>query len=190
MWDTFVLQILYEFDESHEALHIFRDIFQNIIRSSTRTASIPESVTSVLEDFIKASLSWKYPVHELTTPEQTATGKEISNPFIVDSLLKTISSSMSMSVQSFSGNGEIKEKFTSYSRKSEIKMKLSNLVIHVSKNEFLQKHKCKTSEELQRQPANMLGIQICTLRRPQKKTSLRGRLLETQFHSLTREARS
>ncbi|GKB37112.1 hypothetical protein Tco_0882054 [Tanacetum coccineum] len=27
---------------------------------------------------------------ELTTPEQTATGKEISNPFIVDSLLKTI----------------------------------------------------------------------------------------------------
>ncbi|GJU86705.1 hypothetical protein Tco_1294251 [Tanacetum coccineum] len=28
---------------------------------------------------------------ELTTPEQTATGKEISNPFIVDSLLKTIS---------------------------------------------------------------------------------------------------
>ncbi|GJW98372.1 mitochondrial proton/calcium exchanger protein-like protein isoform X1 [Tanacetum coccineum] len=50
----------------------------------------------------------------------------------------------------------IEEKITSNSRKSEIKMKLSNLVIQVSKIEFLQKHKCKTSEEPQRQRANML----------------------------------
>ncbi|GJY58157.1 hypothetical protein Tco_0458049 [Tanacetum coccineum] len=76
---------LYEFDESHEALHIFRDIFQKSSehsdlnfrcvlnkfhkhiecfsnhvfanRSSTRTASIRKSDTSVLED-LKA-LSWK-----------------------------------------------------------------------------------------------------------------------------------
>ncbi|GJX93102.1 hypothetical protein Tco_0347688 [Tanacetum coccineum] len=48
-----------------------------------RTASIRESDTSVLED-LKA-LSWK-----TCQEEQTATGKEISNPFIVDSLLKTI----------------------------------------------------------------------------------------------------
>ncbi|GJV00203.1 hypothetical protein Tco_1329473 [Tanacetum coccineum] len=51
--------------------------------SSTRTASIRKSDTSVLED-LKA-LSWK-----TCQEEQTATGKEISNPFIVDSLLKTI----------------------------------------------------------------------------------------------------
>ncbi|GKD61001.1 hypothetical protein Tco_1298510, partial [Tanacetum coccineum] len=38
----------------------------------------------------------------------------------------------------------IEEKITSNSRKSEIKMKLSNLVIQVSKIEFLQKHKCRT----------------------------------------------
>ncbi|GJW94732.1 hypothetical protein Tco_0174404 [Tanacetum coccineum] len=50
----------------------------------------------------------------------------------------------------------IEEKITCNSRKSEIKMKLSNLVIQVSKNEFLLKHKCKTSEEPQRQRANML----------------------------------
>ncbi|GJW57995.1 putative reverse transcriptase domain-containing protein [Tanacetum coccineum] len=55
----------------------------------SRTASIRESGTSVLED-LKA-LAGK-PVKKLTTPEQTATGKEISNPFLADSLLKTISS--------------------------------------------------------------------------------------------------
>ncbi|GJS50316.1 hypothetical protein Tco_0600437 [Tanacetum coccineum] len=48
-----------------------------------RTASIRESGTSVLED-LKA-LSWK-----TCQEEQTATGKEISNPFLADSLLKTI----------------------------------------------------------------------------------------------------
>ncbi|GKA87879.1 uncharacterized mitochondrial protein-like protein [Tanacetum coccineum] len=47
------------------------------------TASIRESGTSVLED-LKA-LSWK-----TCQEEQTATGKEISNPFLADSLLKTI----------------------------------------------------------------------------------------------------
>ncbi|GJS04879.1 putative reverse transcriptase domain-containing protein [Tanacetum coccineum] len=49
----------------------------------SRTASIRESGTSVLED-LKA-LSWK-----TCQEEQTATGKEISNPLLVDSLLKTI----------------------------------------------------------------------------------------------------
>ncbi|GJS57818.1 hypothetical protein Tco_0652602 [Tanacetum coccineum] len=49
----------------------------------SRTASIRESGTSVLED-LKA-LSWK-----TCQEEQTATGKEISNPLIADSLLKTI----------------------------------------------------------------------------------------------------
>ncbi|GJW16013.1 hypothetical protein Tco_0020146 [Tanacetum coccineum] len=52
-------------------------------KSHTRTASIRESGTSVLED-LKA-LSWK-----TCQEEQTATGKEISNPFLADSLLKTI----------------------------------------------------------------------------------------------------
>ncbi|GJX29395.1 hypothetical protein Tco_0237474 [Tanacetum coccineum] len=49
----------------------------------SRTASIQESGTSVLED-LKA-LRWK-----TYQEEQTATGKEISNPFLADSLLKTI----------------------------------------------------------------------------------------------------
>ncbi|GKC14667.1 TRAF-type zinc finger domain-containing protein 1-like protein [Tanacetum coccineum] len=89
-----------------------------------------------------------------TELKQTATGKEISNPFIVDSLLKTISKYEHVGPK-FS-EWRIEEKITSNSRKSEIKMKLSNLVIQVSKIEFLQKHKCKTSEEPQRQRANML----------------------------------
>ncbi|GJZ94531.1 TRAF-type zinc finger domain-containing protein 1-like protein [Tanacetum coccineum] len=63
---------LYEFDESHEALHIFRDIF--------KTSSEHSDLNFHLE--IRES--------ELTAPEQTATGKEISNPFLADSLLKTI----------------------------------------------------------------------------------------------------
>ncbi|GJY26362.1 hypothetical protein Tco_0401088 [Tanacetum coccineum] len=93
---------LYELMRAMRSLHIFRDIFQkssehsdlnfccvlnkfhkHIECSSTRTASIRESGTSVLED-LKA-LSWK-----TCQEEQTATGKEISNPFLADSLLKTI----------------------------------------------------------------------------------------------------
>ncbi|GJR36109.1 putative ribonuclease H-like domain-containing protein [Tanacetum coccineum] len=41
---------------------------------------------------------------ELTSPEQTATGKDFSNPLIVDSLLKTIWSSMHHVVQGFSSD--------------------------------------------------------------------------------------
>ncbi|GJZ25817.1 hypothetical protein Tco_0570070 [Tanacetum coccineum] len=153
---------LYEFDESHEALHIFRDIFQKSSehsdlnfrcvlnkfhkhiecfsnhvfanRSSTRTASIRKSDTSVLED-LKA-LSWK------TCQE--------------GSLLNLSDHSKYEHVGPKFSEWRIEEKITSNSRKSEIKMKLSNLVIQVSKIEFLQKHKCKTSEEPQRQRANML----------------------------------
>ncbi|GKB57034.1 hypothetical protein Tco_0913220 [Tanacetum coccineum] len=62
----------------------FRQIAVSLLsRPSTRTASIRKSDTSVLED-LKA-LSWK-----TCQEEQTATGKEISNPFLADSLLKTI----------------------------------------------------------------------------------------------------
>ncbi|GJW87863.1 hypothetical protein Tco_0163203 [Tanacetum coccineum] len=60
--------------------YIFRQIDSSLL---SRTASIRESGTSVLED-LKA-LSWK-----TCQEEQTATGKEISNPFLADSLLKTI----------------------------------------------------------------------------------------------------
>ncbi|GJZ24714.1 hypothetical protein Tco_0562173 [Tanacetum coccineum] len=138
---------LYEFDESHEALHIFRDIFQKSSehsdlnfrcvlnkfhkhiecfsnhvfanRSSTRTASIRKSDTSVLED-LKA-LSWK------TCQE--------------GSLLNLSDHSKYEHVGPKFSEWRIEEKITSNLRKSEIKMKLSNLVIQVSKIEFLQKHK-------------------------------------------------
>ncbi|GJT21593.1 retrovirus-related pol polyprotein from transposon TNT 1-94 [Tanacetum coccineum] len=103
-------------------------------RSSTRTASIRKSDTSVLED-LKA-LSWK------TCQE--------------GSLLNLSDHSKYVHVGPKFSEWRIEEKITSNSRKSEIKMKLSNLVIQVSKIEFLQKHKCKTSEEPQRQRANML----------------------------------
>ncbi|GJV24939.1 hypothetical protein Tco_1377634 [Tanacetum coccineum] len=103
-------------------------------RSSTRTASIRKSDTSVLED-LKA-LSWK------TCQE--------------GSLLNLSDHSKYEHVGPKFSEWRIEEKITSNSRKSEIKMKLSNLVIQVSKIEFLQKHKCKTSEEPQRQRANML----------------------------------
>ncbi|GJS19622.1 hypothetical protein Tco_0448254 [Tanacetum coccineum] len=99
-----------------------------------RTASIRKSDTSVLED-LKA-LSWK------TCQE--------------GSLLNLSDHSKYEHVGPKFSEWRIEEKITSNSRKSEIKMKLSNLVIQVSKIEFLQKHKCKTSEEPQRQRANML----------------------------------
>ncbi|GKA47535.1 TRAF-type zinc finger domain-containing protein 1-like protein [Tanacetum coccineum] len=103
-------------------------------RSSTRTASIRKSDTSVLED-LKA-LSWK------TCQE--------------GSLLNLSDHSKYEHVGPKFSEWRIEEKITSNSRKSEIKMKLSNLVIQVSKIEFLQKHKCKTSDEPQHQRANML----------------------------------
>ncbi|GJR76417.1 putative reverse transcriptase domain-containing protein [Tanacetum coccineum] len=68
-------------------------------------------------------------------------------------LLKSLSDHMYEHVGPKFSEWRIEEKITSNSRKSEIKMKLSNLVIQVSKIEFLQKHKCKTSEEPQRQRA-------------------------------------
>ncbi|GJY54655.1 hypothetical protein Tco_0446319 [Tanacetum coccineum] len=102
--------------------------------SLLRTASIRKSDTSVLED-LKA-LSWK------TCQE--------------GSLLNLSDHSKYEHVGPKFSEWRIEEKITSNSRKSEIKMKLSNLVIQVSKIEFLQKHKCKTSEEPQRQRANML----------------------------------
>ncbi|GJV90271.1 integrase, catalytic region, zinc finger, CCHC-type containing protein [Tanacetum coccineum] len=89
-------------------------------RSSTRTASIRKSDTSVLED-LKA-LSWK------TCQE--------------GSLLNLSDHSKYEHVGPKFSEWRIEEKITSNSRKSEIKMKLSNLVIQVSKIEFLQKHKC------------------------------------------------
>ncbi|GJU11553.1 hypothetical protein Tco_1133949 [Tanacetum coccineum] len=67
------------------------------LRTLVRDSSIRESGTSVLED-LKA-LSWKTCQEELTTPEQTATGKEISNPFLADSLLKTIRLSLHLIVE-------------------------------------------------------------------------------------------
>ncbi|GKE14606.1 hypothetical protein Tco_1422183 [Tanacetum coccineum] len=88
-------------------------------RSSTRTASIRKSDTSVLED-LKA-LSWK------TCQE--------------GSLLNLSDHSKYEHVGPKFSEWRIEEKITSNSRKSEIKMKLSNLVIQVSKIEFLQKHK-------------------------------------------------
>ncbi|GJW65950.1 hypothetical protein Tco_0117834 [Tanacetum coccineum] len=103
-------------------------------RQIARTASIRKSDTSVLED-LKA-LSWK------TCQE--------------GSLLNLSDHSKYEHVGPKFSEWRIEEKITSNSRKSEIKMKLSNLVIQVSKIEFLQKHKCKTSEEPQRQRANML----------------------------------
>ncbi|GJR43985.1 hypothetical protein Tco_1312088 [Tanacetum coccineum] len=87
-----------------------------------RTASIRKSDTSVLED-LKA-LSWK------TCQE--------------GSLLNLSDHSKYEHVGPKFSEWRIEEKITSNSRKSEIKMKLSNLVIQVSKIEFLQKHKCKT----------------------------------------------
>ncbi|GJX89066.1 retrovirus-related pol polyprotein from transposon TNT 1-94 [Tanacetum coccineum] len=88
-----------------------------------RTASIRKSDTSVLED-LKA-LSWK------TCQE--------------GSLLNLSDHSKYEHVGPKFSEWRIEEKITCNSRKSEIKMKLSNLVIQVSKIEFLQKHKCKTS---------------------------------------------
>ncbi|GJV33379.1 hypothetical protein Tco_1393779 [Tanacetum coccineum] len=84
-----------------------------------RTASIRKSDTSVLED-LKA-LSWK------TCQE--------------GSLLNLSDHSKYEHVRPKFSEWRIEEKITSNSRKSEIKMKLSNLVIQVSKIEFLQKHK-------------------------------------------------
>ncbi|GJU87083.1 hypothetical protein Tco_1294629 [Tanacetum coccineum] len=107
---------------------------ESVSESSTRTASIRKSDTSVLED-LKA-LSWK------TCQE--------------GSLLNLSDHSKYEHVGPKFSEWRIEEKITCNSRKSEIKMKLSNLVIQVSKIEFLQKHKCKTSEEPQRQRANML----------------------------------
>ncbi|GKA79032.1 hypothetical protein Tco_0785569 [Tanacetum coccineum] len=115
--------------------YVLRQIdFSLLSRSSTRTASIRKSDTSVLED-LKA-LSWK------TCQE--------------GSLLNLSDHSKYEHVGPKFSEWRIEEKITSNSRKSEIKMKLSNLVIQVSKIEFLQKHKCKTSDEPQRQRANML----------------------------------
>ncbi|GJW58483.1 hypothetical protein Tco_0105214 [Tanacetum coccineum] len=115
--------------------YVLRHIdFSLLSRSSTRTASIRKSDTSVLED-LKA-LSWK------TCQE--------------GSLLNLSDHSKYEHVGPKFSEWRIEEKITSNSRKSEIKMKLSNLVIQVSKIEFLQKHKCKTSDEPQRQRANML----------------------------------
>ncbi|GJW84114.1 copia protein [Tanacetum coccineum] len=87
-----------------------------------RTASIRKSDTSVLED-LKA-LSWK------TCQE--------------GSLLNLSDHSKYEHVGPKFSEWRIEEKITSNSRKSEIKMKLSNLVIQVSKIEFLQKHKSVT----------------------------------------------
>ncbi|GJR63632.1 hypothetical protein Tco_1505794, partial [Tanacetum coccineum] len=84
-----------------------------------RTSSIRESGTLVLED-IKA-LSWK------TCQE--------------GSLLNLSDHSKYEHVGPKFSEWRIEEKIISNSRKSEIKMKLSNLVIQVSKIEFLQKHK-------------------------------------------------
>ncbi|GJV00641.1 hypothetical protein Tco_1329911, partial [Tanacetum coccineum] len=56
-----------------------------------RTSSIRESDTSVQYTYCMVIDSPCFQHKELTTPEQTATGKEISNPFLADSLLKTIS---------------------------------------------------------------------------------------------------
>ncbi|GJW08407.1 hypothetical protein Tco_1570830, partial [Tanacetum coccineum] len=58
-------------------------------------------------------------------------------------LLKSLSDHMYEHVGPKFSEWRIEEKITSNSRKSEIKMKLSNLVIQVSKIEFLQKHKCE-----------------------------------------------
>ncbi|GKB50936.1 hypothetical protein Tco_0901689 [Tanacetum coccineum] len=106
----------------------------SVNHTKKRTASIRKSDTSVLED-LKA-LSWK------TCQE--------------GSLLNLSDHSKYEHVGPKFSEWRIEEKITSNSRKSEIKMKLSNLVIQVSKIEFLQKHKCKTSDEPQRQRANML----------------------------------
>ncbi|GJV96152.1 hypothetical protein Tco_1547729 [Tanacetum coccineum] len=126
---------------SHEMHHeeqsdsdVESELDDNTTPSSTRTASIRKSDTSVLED-LKA-LSWK------TCQE--------------GSLLNLSDHSKYEHVGPKFSEWRIEEKITSNSRKSEIKMKLSNLVIQVSKIEFLQKHKCKTSDEPQRQRANML----------------------------------
>ncbi|GJW26403.1 integrase, catalytic region, zinc finger, CCHC-type containing protein [Tanacetum coccineum] len=102
--------------------------------SSTRTASIRKSDTSVLED-LKA-LSWK------TCQE--------------GSLLNLSDHSKYEHVGPKFSEWRIEEKITSNSRKSEIKMKLSNLVIQVSKIEFLQKHKYKfLDKEAQRVPTEI-----------------------------------
>ncbi|GJY75077.1 retrovirus-related pol polyprotein from transposon TNT 1-94 [Tanacetum coccineum] len=100
--------------------YVFRRFDLSLLsRSSTRTASIRKSDTSVLED-LKA-LSWK------TCQE--------------GSLLNLSDHSKYEHVGPKFSEWRIEEKITSNSRKSEIKMKLSNLVIQVSKIEFLQKHK-------------------------------------------------
>ncbi|GJR52496.1 retrovirus-related pol polyprotein from transposon TNT 1-94 [Tanacetum coccineum] len=102
---------------SPETLKELQD--ESVSGSSTRTASIRKSDTSVLED-LKA-LSWK------TCQE--------------GSLLNLSDHSKYEHVGPKFSEWRIEEKITSNSRKSEIKMKLSNLVIQVSKIEFLQKHK-------------------------------------------------
>ncbi|GJT27180.1 hypothetical protein Tco_0907455 [Tanacetum coccineum] len=54
-----------------------------------------EVCLSSLEVVDEASMGYKtIATKALATPEQTATGKEISNPLIADSLLKTIRLSM------------------------------------------------------------------------------------------------
>ncbi|GJU49027.1 retrovirus-related pol polyprotein from transposon TNT 1-94 [Tanacetum coccineum] len=121
-----------------------------IITPISRTASIRKSDTSVLED-LKA-LSWKTcqegSLLNLSDHRSEELKKKDHKSFHDYSKYEHVGPKFS--------EWRIEEKITSNSRKSEIKMKLSNLVIQVSKIEFLQKHKCKTSEEPQRQRANML----------------------------------
>ncbi|GJT88790.1 retrovirus-related pol polyprotein from transposon TNT 1-94 [Tanacetum coccineum] len=126
---------LYEFDESHEALHIFRDIFQKSSEHSDLNFHCAVFVlygnrlTMFLKQRVDYSRANGYCKYEHVGPK-------------------------------FS-EWQIEEKITSNSRKSEIKMKLSNLVIQVSKIEFLQKHKWLPQIELSCELIVLDFIELC-----------------------------
>ncbi|GJX07606.1 uncharacterized mitochondrial protein-like protein [Tanacetum coccineum] len=116
---------------------------------------------------------------ELTTPEQTATGKDISNPLIADSLLKTILFILKdLKTSRKLTNGESKKKITSNTRNLKIKNKLSTQVIQQVLKIKIKLSKAWITTEAQAQQvknpkvyelktlALFARIQICMLEQP------------------------